>query len=61
MDQSNLTRLGWILYAMACGALLYACLDQIAGGQIRLAWISGTLLIFAAIAVWNTARHSHSK
>jgi len=36
---------GWapLFYSAAWGALLYACLEQIASGQNRLAWISGAL------------------
>ncbi len=43
-----------LLYSAAWGALLYALIEQIASGQIRLAWISGVLLVLAAAAgAWN--------
>ncbi len=46
--------LAWPIYSAACGALLYACIEQIASGQSHLAWISGVLLIMAAVvAAWN--------
>jgi len=47
---------GWapLFYSAAWGALLYACLEQIASGQNRLAWISGALLVLAAaVGAWN--------
>ena len=50
-------RLAPFLYATACGALLYACIDQIASGQSGLAWVSGTLLLLAAIVgAWNAVQ-----
>lgn len=54
-------RLAPLLYASACGALLYAWIDQIASGQSRLAWISGGLLLLAAIvALWNAVERDWS-
>jgi hypothetical protein len=54
-------RLAPLLYAAGCGALLYACIDQIASGQSSLAWISGTLLLLAAIVgVWNAMQRGWS-
>ncbi|MGH7122826.1 MAG: hypothetical protein ACREFI_00535 [Stellaceae bacterium] len=51
---SDARRLAPILYSAACGALLYACIDEIASGQIRLAWTSGALLLAAIlVGLWN--------
>ena len=63
MDFEHIVRrLVPLLYATACGALLYACIDQIASGQSGQAWISGTLLLLATIVgVWNAMHRGWSE